>query len=133
MPNSVDAICTLCFTAHLNYVSNYPQCEGYEYNADFEYRYDEDYDNLEMGGVETVNAATEGLLVTQGDGWLRVSVDCDCYRRAELTDAKGMVTDAVKLSGESEAVLSTAGLSPGVYVVSLISDTAVRSAKVLIK
>ena len=125
--------CTLCFTAHLNYVSNYPQCEGYEYNADFEYRYDEDYDNLEMGGVETVNAATEGLLVTQGDGWLRVSVDCDCYRRAELTDAKGMVVDAVTLQGETEVEFQTVGFAAGVYVVSLFSDTEVHSIKVLIK
>ena len=124
--------CTLCFTAHLNYVSNYPQCEGYEYNADFEYRYDEDYDNLEMGGVETVNTTSDDLQVTQGDGWLRVGVD-DCYRRAELADAKGVVVDAVTLQGETEVEFQTVGLLAGIYVVSLISDNAVNTVKVFVK
>lgn len=124
--------CTLCFTAHLNYVSNYPQCEGYEYNADFEYRYDEDYDNLEMGGVETVNTTSDDLQVTQGDGWLRVGVD-DCYRRAELADAKGVVVDAVTLQGETEVEFQTVGLLAGIYVVSLISDNAVNTVKVIVK
>ena len=86
-----------------------------------------------FGSVEDAKAETAGLSVMQGDGWLRVGVDCDCYRRAELTDAKGAIVDAVELSGGSEAELSTAGLSPGVYVVSLISDTTVRSVKVLVK
>lgn len=124
--------CTVCFTNHLNYVSDYPQCDGSEYNAVYDYRYDEDYEQI-MGSVEDTKAETAGLSVMQGDGWLRVGGDCDCYRRAELTDAKGAIVDAVELSGGSEAELSTAGLSPGVYVVSLISDTTVRSVKVLVK
>ena len=120
--------CSVCFRGTLSYVRAVEDL--YNGNPD-RFEYDARVDSF--SGINKTEADDYGLQVSQCDGWLRVSVDCDCYRRAELTDAKGMVTDAVKLSGESEAVLSTAGLSPGVYVVSLISDTAVRSAKVLIK
>lgn len=124
--------CILCYENHLNYVSDYPQCEGAEYRAEFEYCYDEDYEQIK-GSVETVEADGPGLQVSQGDSWLRVAVGCDCYRRAELTDSKGSVVDSVELHGDEVVEFSTYGLPSGVYVVSLVSDSAVRSEKVLIK
>lgn len=127
-PTDAFMSCSVCFRGTLSYVRAVEDL--YNGNPD-RFEYDARVDGF--SGINQIGVDDYGLQVSQGDGWLQVSVDCDCYRRAELTDAKGTVTDAVELSGESEAVLSTAGLSPGVYVVSLVSDTAVRSAKVLIK
>lgn len=94
----------------------------------------ENYDTyIEWAGTGDVESGSDGLQVMQGDGWLRIKVDCNCYRRAELTDAKGTVVDTVTLQGESEAEFTTEWLPAGVYVVSLISDTGIRSAKVIIK
>lgn len=127
-PTDAFMSCSVCFRGTLSYVRAVEDL--YNGNPD-RFEYDARVDSF--SGINKTEADDYGLQVSQGDGWLRVGVDCDCYRRAELADAKGAVVDAVELSGESEAVLSTAGLSPGVYVVSLVSDTAVRSAKVLIK
>lgn len=124
-PDPLLKSCLLCYWSELIAIKDT------EYNL--EWRSD-NYDSLkELAGTGDVESGSDGLQVMQGDGWLRIKVDCNCYRRAELTNAKGTVVDTVTLQGESEAEFTTEWLPAGVYVVSLISDTGIRSAKVRIK
>lgn len=119
-PNNI--ACTGCYRAWLMYVKNLSD-GTYEYNAD--------EDDL-LGTVEGLTVEESGLKIRKEDGKLYVSIDCDCYQRAELTTAGGMQVWSGSVTATDELEIPTEGLATGVYIVTLRSDFGTISEKVVL-
>ena len=100
--------------------------------ADEAFEYLESIDDF--ADVEAVEADAPGLRIRQEDGLVAVTADCDCYDRAELSDAQGRTVESVAIAkGGRGAEIATEGLASGVYVVSLTGKTGKISQKIYIK
>ena len=119
-PNNI--ACLGCYRAWLKYVKNLSD-GTYEYNAD--------EDDL-LGSVEGLTVEESGLRIRQEDGKLYVGIDCDCYRKAELTTAGGMQVWSGSVTATDELEIPTDGLAFGVYIVTLRSDFGSVSEKVVL-
>ncbi len=119
-PNNI--ACSDCYRAWLMYVKNLSD-GTYEYNADV--------DDL-LGSVEGLTAEESGLRIRKEDGKLYVGIDCDCYRKAELTTVGGTQVWSGSITATDELEIPTEGLAAGVYIVTLRSDFGSASEKVVL-
>lgn len=119
-PNNI--ACSDCYRAWLMYVKNLSD-GTYEYNAD--------EDDL-LCTVEGLTVEESGLRIRKEDGKLYVGIDCDCYRKAELSTVGGTQVWSGSVTATDELEIPTDGLAAGVYIVTLRSDFGSVSEKVVL-